>query len=77
MCGKQRFQNPSWNLLVDPLLHSPLHVCHHFTPLLCFDDSDAYAALKRMTFVDKITLGQSAVLGIMCVKLPSPHILSA
>jgi len=32
--------------------------------------SDTFAAIQRLTFADKITLGQSAVLGIMCVRFP-------
>lgn len=33
-------------------------------------DSDV-SSVRRITFADKITLGQSAVLGIMCVNTPS------
>ena len=65
--------HPIWNPPVDPPPSSPLHVCHRFAH---FDHSDVYAAVQRITFVDKVTLGQSAVLGIMCVNLPSSRILS-
>ena len=46
-------------------------------PSLRSGGSDIFAAVRRMTFADKITLGQSAVLGIMCVDFASFRILCA
>jgi len=51
----------------NPQFPSHVPVRRQTNPRLRYDCPDILCAVQRITFADKITLGQSAVLGIMCV----------